>query len=512
MVQRRGRIGFMLGFCLLGACGDSGSAGAGGTGGVGAGGTAGQGGQAECSSPADCPAATETCKVATCTDGACAIGNAPEGPAASQIEGDCTEELCADGVGSTEPIDIGTACTQDGGNVCDGMGECVGCITSADCTEPDAPACDPTGVCVALSCTDQTKNGDETDVDCGGSCAPCAAGADCLVPGDCQSLVCQDSACQEATCTDGVGNGSETDEDCGGPDCPQCGAGEGCDSGEDCIGGECSGMNGTCVPNCADGTKNNAETDVDCGGGACAQCSIGQLCEASDANCGVTAYCDAAGTCAPKTPNGTPCAGFNQCTSGACHDGVCCNGDCSGLCQYCDPAGSCQLVPQLTDPDNECNGNGGSDVCNGQAGCGLALGASCVGDAACGSGFCRDGVCCNGHCGQTCNACSNAMTGGLDGICGPVSANTDPNSECAGVRTCNGTGGCSPALANGTACTVAAECQSGVCVDGVCCNNSCAGLCSACDTANVGTCAYFPAGTDPDNECPGACNGANGCQ
>ena len=40
------------------------------------------------------------------------------------------------------------------------------------------------------SCSDNQKNGDETDVDCGGSCVPCAEGKGCTVGKDCASMSC----------------------------------------------------------------------------------------------------------------------------------------------------------------------------------------------------------------------------------------------------------------------------------------------------------------------------------
>ena len=48
------------------------------------------------------------------------------------------------------------------------------------------------------TCDDGILNGDETGIDCGGSCAACA------------------------TCDDGILNGDETGIDCGGPDCEPC--------------------------------------------------------------------------------------------------------------------------------------------------------------------------------------------------------------------------------------------------------------------------------------------------
>ncbi|MFN3199693.1 MAG: hypothetical protein ACE366_14905 [Bradymonadia bacterium] len=35
------------------------------------------------------------------------------------------------------------------------------------------------GTCAAPACDDGVGNGDETDVDCGGSCAPCPSGLRC---------------------------------------------------------------------------------------------------------------------------------------------------------------------------------------------------------------------------------------------------------------------------------------------------------------------------------------------
>lgn len=59
-------------------------------------------------------------------------------------------------------------------------------------------SCDDETGTGGVSCFNGIKDGDETDVDCGGSCVPCA------------------------TCDDGIKNGEETGIDCGGPDCEPC--------------------------------------------------------------------------------------------------------------------------------------------------------------------------------------------------------------------------------------------------------------------------------------------------
>jgi hypothetical protein len=69
---------------------------------------------------------------------------------------------------------------------------------------------------VPETCLDGTLSGDETDVDCGGSCQGCPDGDGCSVGGDCQSKVCGAGLCTPAACDDGVPNGDEEGTDCGG--------------------------------------------------------------------------------------------------------------------------------------------------------------------------------------------------------------------------------------------------------------------------------------------------------
>lgn len=69
-------------------------------------------------------------------------------------------------------------------------------------------------------------------------------------------------------------------------------------------------------------------------------------------------------------------------------------------------------------------------------------------------------------------------------------------------------------------------CASGKCVDGVCCEAPCNGLCEACSAARKGqgadgVCGPVAKGTNPDKECmpggvlgcelPGTCDGAGKC-
>ena len=57
----------------------------------------------------------------------------------------------------------------------------------------------------AESCTDTVQNGDESDVDCGGSCPPCANDEMCQENADCVSQACQGNICVAPACMDVAG-------------------------------------------------------------------------------------------------------------------------------------------------------------------------------------------------------------------------------------------------------------------------------------------------------------------
>jgi len=114
----------------------------------------------------------------TCNEAACVMAS-----------GDCSSCQCLEGlVCDCDPVAAGTVCGDQGERVCDGMGDCVACITSEDC--PTGETCDATH-CVDGTCSDGVVGTNETDVDCGGpQCAPCADGSACVVSEDCLSIYC----------------------------------------------------------------------------------------------------------------------------------------------------------------------------------------------------------------------------------------------------------------------------------------------------------------------------------
>ncbi|CAF1164735.1 unnamed protein product [Adineta steineri] len=95
------------------------------------------------------------------------------------------------------------------------------------------------------TCFDGLMNGDETDIDCGGSCLTCAAGQKCILTKDCDNAQCTNDTCANATCNDGLQNNGETDVDCGGSKCLPCGTGKACSAAGDCASKNC--RSGTCI-------------------------------------------------------------------------------------------------------------------------------------------------------------------------------------------------------------------------------------------------------------------------
>jgi hypothetical protein len=260
----------------------------------------------------------------------------------------------------------------------------VACTKPADCPSRICTA----GVCAAPSPTDGVKNGDETDVDCGGTKAPkCDALKGCAVAGDCSTGVCtnkgQGLMCQPAAPDDSVKNGDETDVDCGGTKAPKCADTKTCKDRGDCVSDVCT-ANACVAPAPADGVQNGMETDVDCGGPAAPRCTDLLKCKvAGDCTSSVcTGLVCQAPTPTDLVKNGTEtdvdCGGVGNPKCGP--DKTCAlHADCaSDGCAY---NGKCALR-------RSCTGQYGGDTCGagGAGGVGAAAWESCCTTAAAGAG------------------------------------------------------------------------------------------------------------------------------
>jgi len=226
---------------------------------------------------------------------------------------------------------------------------------------------------------------------------------------------------------------------------------------------------------------------------------------------------------------GDACAQGNECDSGFCVDGVCCTTACSGTCVACAAAlkqslsqnGVCGPALEGADPHSSCAPDpqgtcGKTGACDGKGACALVpQGVACTSDAGVGNtcviqsakgSICSGGGVCypeNSPAGIPCapyackgGSCAFPCAG--DGDCQP------PN------RCENGV--CKPKRKNGDPCADKAECDSGNCTDGVCCDSNCSGQCQACNVANkVGTCTFVlgvPVAPRPDCSGSGACKGS----
>lgn len=228
---------------------------------------------------------------------------------------------------------------------------------------------------------------------------------------------------------------------------------------------------------------------------------------------------------------GLACGCDADCGSGHCVEGVCCETACQGRCQSCTVQGSlglCTPVPAGKPP-----------AVAGQ--CEMQADTTCGTDGTCdGAGACRkwpDGTSCGGgRCGpegvisgaKQCRA--GVCASGADTFCSPFACDpasgacaktcTDA-SQCVGGRPCVA-GSCGKKSA-GAECGAATDCESGFCVDGVCCNTSCGEACMRCDAPGTrGQCT--PAGKgedDPHKLCrsegpetcglSGTCDGRGAC-
>ena len=377
-----------------------------------------------------------------CAPAHCANRIQDSDEAGADCGGSCAP--CAAGVPTTTTVLLGAhgycnsahTCSALQGD-CDHDSDCNSGLVCVANTGPTVGLSANTDLCMLATCHDRTKDGNETAVDCGGSCAPCAGAkgtvnatngspsyctlstlcaageGSCASSSMCQAgLLCMHqrgasfglpasaNVCLAGSCDDGMQDNGETAIDCGGP-CGTCvlirgttatctnGIEDGNETGVDC-GGSCPSV----CPTCTDGIQNEGETGVDCGGpcSACATCSdhiqnegeTGIDCGGSCAAC--PGHCT--DTVRDSDETGVDCGGAVCPACPTCTDGIQNEGevhvDCGGPCAACP---SC------------------ADSIQNQGETGLDCGGPC---AAC-APTCSDGVQNEGEtgvdCGGPCTAC-----------------------------------------------------------------------------------------------------------
>jgi hypothetical protein len=184
------------------------------------------GGKCLCTAAKHCPQPSNTCKLAVCSRGRCQITTKGD-------DAPCPGGTCQSGQCQPDPVD-------------------------------------PT-------CTDGEKNGNESDVDCGGSCTDkCGNGKSCHGDGDCQSGRCCGGTCRDCCpgthCWQAFCNGSILTKEgiCqSNGTCPAAEQ-ENCDDGIGCTDDACDPVNGcTHVANDSNCPINDQICDPEFGGCRC---------------------------------------------------------------------------------------------------------------------------------------------------------------------------------------------------------------------------------------------------
>jgi hypothetical protein len=246
------------------------------------------------------------------------------------------------------------------------------------------------------------------------------------------------------------------------------------------------------------------------------------------------------GVCDParKKGLGAACDCAEECGSGFCADGICCNTACTGACVSCalpTQKGECGPVGSgVADPHGVCKSEsaescGMNGKCNGAGACAKATPGSVCRAASCQGGALTPASTCdgNGTCvvGSPIN-CAPSMCKG--DACMLV---CQSDADCVAPNTCvNGSCGM---RGLGQACSTGTQCKSGFCADGVCCESDCQGRCSYCALPSaLGRCVPIAADvpdpraaagvSDPNRVCTdqgaascgtnGRCDGQGGCQ
>ncbi len=357
-------------------------------------------------------------------------------------------------------------CARGGGNQ-DFMGYWA--VDNIQCVESTDEPCSQDPVNGSLNCppgptcNDGIFNGDESNVDCGGSCGACGGGT-CNMDADCNG-----TTCKEETCTGHVSTLCESDQDCTSTTYSRC----------DNSVGKCTRPT-SCNPGICDVS---CLADDDCG--------VGEICAGQESctrnvsqQCSTDAECESAGS-------------YNICDNGSGHCGLGCGG------------GTCVNVANADGEgctfDSEC----ASGFCA-QNDCSNVYGnVSCSFDSDCSTfrPVCSEAD--GGKCGSSCTA----------GICAP-----NPNAHCTnGVQDEDETGvDCGGADCTGCdECQVDSECSAGQSCNTILNPNQCVGCFTNSDCFDGLVCT---SDICIDNQCQnptlpvgahcidGVCDGDGSCQ
>jgi len=501
----------------------------------------------------------ETCKACNLRSslGDCAFipsGVAPNDPAvcAANTAATCARDGTCDGKGGCRQYVKGTECKSGscegdsvtGVRTCDGNGNCSE-VTSISCPPY---ACDASTSHCAYACA--------TNANCAAGqlcvanrCGKSGTGAVCSTADDCASGFCADGVCCNVACSGACVSCNQTgstgrctfipaglsDPACQASDPSTCGNTGLCDGFGSCTlyatdtpcgSSSCSGLVEKTPPTCdGKGTCRDSQL-LDCSPYLCLQgacvsdcsgvgCADGFQCVQETKNGTTTGLCG-------KRKNGQPCQDASECVSGQCVDGVCCESSCTGPCQSCALPGSpgqcLNVASGATDPRKTCLDHGATacstnGVCDGNGACQTyAPGTSCKPESCTAGKYTYP---------FTCDSSGQCVTAGTRD-CSPYVCNGSTcfdictsDTQCVSGNHCASSScGLKPVGAN---CSLATDCQTGLCAQGVCCDHACTGACVACNVAGrVGSCSNVAdKAPDPQGRCvatkPETCGTTGNC-
>lgn len=215
---------------------------------------------------------------------------------------------CLDGPPPDNTSTTSTTSTSSEGSTSGTSSTSIQTSTSASGETSTGSTSDPGTTTGGPSCGDGQQNGDETDVDCGGSCPGCDEGQACTIPADCKTGLCGAGLCVAPECTVD-GDCAALDDQCAkgvcDPDTDTCVA-QAANEGGACENGDLCSMNDTCsAGTCTPGQM------VDCSEFD-GPCTVGE-CDPDSGSCGLF----------DKT-EGSPCDDGDGCTfNESCMQGNC---------------------------------------------------------------------------------------------------------------------------------------------------------------------------------------------
>jgi len=457
-------------------------------------------------------------------------------PKTCTTTGDCGGGPCVDGYCCDR------ACTETC-NACNQTGREGYCSPLVNEAPHGTKSCGAWAKCVGGACI--TKCTSAADCTSGygclyGTCAlKLANGASCFASTDCTSGNCIDGVCCNSTCTEqckacdvtgsvgtctavtGAPHGTRTactPYACGATSCKTT-----CSADTDCAKGNyCSG--GACIAGLANGKTCTADTQCNtgfCVDGVCCESDCRSACRTCG-KAGRLGFCDLVSAGTPD-PRGI-CTG--ECASG------CGTSGCTYKVKDTPCGGSC-IGNQLTS-GGLCTGT--SPACSGATTLPCAGALKCLDGKSCKGSCATGGDCVTGACDSPSGTCTVAVDAGAD----TATTDTATTDTATAADTSTATDTATPAdtaiedssitdtaadgplpPGEGTAavgwpgstevpklptdairCTLDAECATGFCVEGVCCDSRCDKPCHSCALfASAGKCTAEPYGVDLKQDC-----------